>query len=103
MGVIYTDREFAKSSNRVAGVDGRFKLNQNWTATFQAVTSATTFLDGVSLNGPAYEATLNRSGRQFNYDLTYRDRSLGFHTAVGFDPRPDIRSLHQLAGYRFSP
>ena len=103
VGVIYTDREFAKSSNRVAGVDGRFKLNQNWTATFQAATSATTFLDGVSLNGPAYEATLNRSGRQFNYDLTYRDRSPGFHTAVGFDPRPDIRSLHQLAGYRFRP
>ena len=103
VGVIYTDREFAKSSNRVAGVDGRLKLNQNWTAAFQAATSATTFLDGASLNGPAYEATLNRSGRQFNYDLTYQDRSPEFRTAVGFDPRPDIRSLHQLAGYRFRP
>jgi hypothetical protein len=103
LGVIYTDREFAESSNRVAGVDGRFKFNQNWTATFQAATSSTRPLDGRSLTGPAYEATLNRSGRQFNYNLTYQDRSPGFHTAVGFDPRPDIRSLDQLAGYRFRP
>ncbi len=103
IGAIYTDREFAQSSNRVAGVDGRFKLNQNWTAAFQAATSATTFLDGATLHGPAYEASLNRSGRQFNYNLNYRDRSPGFRTAVGFDPRPDIRSVDQLAGYRFRP
>ena len=103
VGAIYTDREFGQSSNRVAGVDGRFKLSQNWTATFQAATSATKPLDGASLNGPAYEATLARAGRQFNYNLTYRDRSPGFRTFIGFDPRPDIRSLDQLAGYRFRP
>jgi len=36
-------------------------------------------------------------------ELEYKDRSPGFHTETGFEPRSDFRSLKQLATYRFRP
>src|SRR5206468_11781296 len=33
-GFIYTDREFAGDFNRVGGVDGNYKINKNWNASF---------------------------------------------------------------------
>ncbi|MEK7215395.1 MAG: DUF5916 domain-containing protein, partial [Chloroflexota bacterium] len=103
IGMIYTDRAFAGSFNRVGGMDARFKLGQNWVATAQAVTSSTRDLPGNRLAGPAYSANLNRSGRQFNYNLSYTDRSPGFRTLPGFVPRSDIRRTEQFVGYRFRP
>ncbi|HXE91983.1 MAG TPA: DUF5916 domain-containing protein [Terriglobales bacterium] len=51
LGMIYTDREFHGSYNRVGGVDGRFKVNANWVTGFQAVASSTRRLDGSTLTG----------------------------------------------------
>ena len=103
LGFIYTDREFEDSHNRVGGLDGRFKLSQNWVLSFQSVTSSTKLLDGSRLAGPAYDVELNRSGRQFNYNFKYNDRSRGFRTQPGFIRRPDIRRVSQRVSYRFRP
>jgi hypothetical protein len=103
VGVILTDRSFENGFNRVGGIDGRFKLAQNWTTQFQGVASATRFLDGRRIAGPAYEGRLNREGRLFTYNLTYSDRSPGFQTQTGFNPRVDIRNLQTTARYRFRP
>ena len=128
VGLIYTDREFFGTSSRAGGVDGRFKLNKNWVATFQGVASSTEFLDGTRIAGPAYDAQIRREGRQFFYNLQYNDRSPGFRTRTGFltdqtverfvsdvtgesggreisrpSLRPDIRSLSQFATFRFRP
>ncbi len=125
LGLIYTDREFENVYNRIGGVDGRFKLGQNWVALFQAVTSWTRCfplgdfgsrapgvrqrIDGCfegdegKLSGPAYNAQITRSGRQFNYNLEYNDFSRGFRTAPGFLLRPDIRRVGQQVGYGFRP
>ena len=103
LGLIYTDREFAGSFNRVGGLDGRFKLSKNWVASFQGVASSTEEFDGTHLAGPAYDAKLRRAGRQFNYALDYRDRSPGFRTLAGFVPRSDIRRVEQTVRYRFRP
>jgi len=121
IGGIYTDRIFEDSYNRVGGVDGRVKLGRNWVTSFQAVASSTRETDGTRSAGPAYDWSLQRAGRQFNYTLEYRDRSPGFRTEVGFLPgstsisrpgrprirqvplRPDIRSARQMIGYRFRP
>jgi hypothetical protein len=122
LGLIYTDREFAGASNRVGGLDGRFKLSENWVFRFQGVASTTRCLtpevrarifffpadacrfdDPLRLTGPAYDAQITRSGRQLNYNLEYNDRSDGFRTAPGFLLRPDIRRVGQQVGYAFRP
>ena len=111
IGFIFTDRELdcgsscpgGREFNRVGGVDGRFRVRRSWTASFQAVTSATQLRDGTSLAGPAYEFKLNRRGRQFNYSLSYRDRSPGFEALAGFIPRKDIREFYHSGTYRFRP
>lgn len=103
VGVIFTNRQFGDSYNRVGGVDGRIKLNQNWVSGFQAVTSATRTLDGKYLAGPAYQAYLYRSGRQFNYELNYEDFSPNFRTETGFVQRTDLRNIEQGINYNFRP
>ncbi|MGH9788787.1 MAG: DUF5916 domain-containing protein [Candidatus Acidiferrales bacterium] len=124
LGFILTDREFEGVYNRIGGVDGRFKLDEKWTAGFQAVTSWTQCfpvsdfaartsgrlqIDGCfgrdegKLAGPAYQAQVTRSGRQLNYRLEYNDFSRGYRTAPGFLIRPDIRRVGQGWGYGFRP
>jgi Domain of unknown function (DUF5916) len=103
LGMIYTDREFQGSYNRVGGIDGQFKLNETWVATFQGVDSFTRNLDGSSLAGPAFELNLSRSGRSFNYGFSYNDRSPGFRAESGYIPRSDIRDFGQSLQYVFHP
>ena len=101
VGLIFTDRSFENTFNRVGGVDARLKLSENWVTQFQAVTSATRFSDGTRQSGPAYEVQLNRGGRQFNVGLTYSERSAGFVTLTGFNPGRDIRSITGQSSYAF--
>ena len=122
IGMIYTDREFGPSYNRVGGLDGRFRLTSSWVLEGQGVTSATRFQDGTTLAGPAYRAGLRRAGNRLFYNLDYDDRSPGFHTEAGFladsfVPRPlyrsrqiaapplrtDVRSVRQFVSYQFRP
>ena len=103
LGFTYTHRQFEDSFNRVAGMDGRFKLDQNWVASFQAATSWARFLEASQTAGPAYFAELKRSGRQFSYNFQYEDLSPGFLTQPGFVLRNDIRRIQQLVNYRFRP
>ncbi len=103
IGLIYTDREFAKTSNRIGGLDGSIKLSDNWTTNFQAVGSTTEFQDGTRQAGPAYRLKLNRSGRQLNYNFDYFDFSPGFRSLAGFVNRTDIRRFDQQVSYSFRP
>ena len=72
LGVMFTDREVGPYFNRVGGIDGRFKLNSNWVASFQGVVSSTLCSDtrnnactfGTYLAGPAAEVTLQRDGTE---------------------------------------
>jgi hypothetical protein len=103
LGVIFTNREFAGTYNRVGGVDGRFKLSQNWTTSFQAVYSSTLDTEGNHEQGPAYYWRLRREGRQFDYHFEYTDISPGFYSEPGFIHRNDIRRLEQNLEYEFRP
>lgn len=122
IGMIYTDREFMGSSNRVGGVDGRIKMGKNWEANLQAVTASTQFLDGTHTGGPAYDVEIRRMGRKLYTNFEFNDRSPGFDTLTGFLPggsgrrsyrgrrltprvqlRPDIRSVRHYTRYRFRP
>ena len=103
VGFLITNYNFASSTNRVLSFDARMKLNQNWSFSGQVMQSLTKELDGTKLSGPAFLASLTRSGRRFNYDLTYTDRSPGFRSTLGFVPRSDVRQIEQFASYRWRP
>lgn len=103
IGLLYTDREFDGSFNRVGGIDGRFTLNSNWVVAVQGVASSTRLNDGSYLAGPLFETDVVRQGRKFNYELHFNDRSRGFRTETGFDPQPDLRQADQIVKYSFRP
>jgi hypothetical protein len=103
LGAIYTDRRFEGSSNQVGGVDGRIRISDRWSTAFQAITSATEYLDGSTLAGPAYSFNLERTSRGFSYSGTYYDVAPGFRTEVGFVPRPDVRDWDNFMSYFFWP
>jgi hypothetical protein len=103
VGVIFTDREFGDNRNRVAGLDGRWKINENWVAPIQVAYASTRTAGGVLLEDPAVTLAVNRSGRKWNTHIHYRDVGPAFRTALGFIPRTDIRDLHQSLGYTFRP
>jgi len=122
IGMMYTDREFAGSYNRVGGLDTRFKLHQNWWVTAQAVASSTKSTDGTQTAGPAYHVQARFDGRKFYSNADYNDLSPGFNTLTGFITteaverpinvgrtitrpplRTDMRGLGEIAMYRFRP
>ncbi len=103
IGAIFTDREFAGSHNRVAGIDANLKLDQNWRIQGAAVTSSTLNLDGSHSSGPGYKLDLERSGRKLNLQALYLDYSPGFVTETGFVNRTDIRQQNVNTSYFFRP
>lgn len=100
IGAIWVDRDFAGGRNRVAGVDGRFKFDDNWIAEFQAVTTRTTDVDGSARSGPGYHLALGHTGRSLTYRAIYTDLDENFRAETGFVPRVGIRRLEQRFHYR---
>ena len=104
VGLMYTDREFQGSENRVGGVDGRIRLNQNWSTSFQAVESSTYDRPtNTYAAGPAIAFTLDETSRSFGYNFNYADYSDGFETLTGFYGQTDIHNLHNWLRYRWYP
>jgi hypothetical protein len=103
LGALYTGRRFEGGANQVGGVDGRIRINDRWSTSFQAVTSSTEYLDGTTLAGPAYLFNLERTSRGFSYVGGYSDVGRDFRTEVGFVPRPDIRDWENFLSYFLWP
>ena len=103
VGIMFTDREFQNSFNRVGGIDTHIRLNSNRTTSGQAVVSATRALDGSYLAGPAFHMDVQRQGRSLQYLFNYEGRANGFHTDSGFDPQPGIHNLDSVLQYTFHP
>ncbi len=114
LGFIATDRELRPNSgstcgalrcqavsNRVGGVDGNIRINNNWRTRFQAVTSTTDTLDGTHLAGQSYFARLEHEGRHWVYNGEYHDTGSGFRTLPGFFRRTDFRRESHFGQYRF--
>ncbi|MEK7404188.1 MAG: DUF5916 domain-containing protein [Acidobacteriota bacterium] len=103
VGLLVTSRDFASGSNRVFSFDTRLRLNPNWILSGQALRSYTTGQDGKRLSGPAYYASLEHTGRHFQYFSRYLDFSPGFRSELGFIPRVDIRTAQHYASYSWRP
>ncbi|HEX7958880.1 MAG TPA: DUF5916 domain-containing protein [Terriglobales bacterium] len=103
IGVIYTDREFHGSFNRIGGPDMRLRLTDKYIINAQIVESSTQNLDGTYQAGPATKILLEGHGRKFNHQFEYDDISPNFITESGFINRVDQRRIFQFLNYRFRP
>ena len=106
VGMLYTERSFGDETNQVASIDGRFKLNPNWTSELQLV--GTEFDDGagVARRGRQSNVRFDRSGRNVSVHAHVIDTTEEFRADLGFFNRnyqPDSRSTHGFVRYAFWP
>lgn len=127
IGALLTDRRLdGGGGGSVAGVDGRVQLDRIHGLGFQLLGSATrepdaptllpnldgvTFdrgrhtaqLDGERFTGLAYQASLTRETRAWNWDVTYRSISPTFRADNGFETRNNLRTLMSYQSYVLYP
>jgi len=103
VGAFVSNRTDGVAANHVAALDGRVKLGSNWFAVAQGVFTQAPAGDAADRTGGAASASLVGSGRRFNYEVDYNDRSPGFFVADGFIPRVDVRSVDQTYAFRARP
>jgi len=103
VGGIFTDRELGPTANRVYGIDGRWKLDDNWSVTGQWVGSSTTEVGGPENTGSSTYAGVSREGRGFDYYGNFLSRSPDFRADLGFIPRVDMRETEQEVAYTWHP
>lgn len=127
IGALVTDRRLeAGGSGSTVGLDGAVRFLKKYTLEGQFVTSFTdeandpglsevlsddTFdggqhtiaLDGESFWGNAFYASIDRSARHWNFDVTYQQYSPTFRADNGFITQNDNRRLTLFQGYTFYP
>jgi hypothetical protein len=102
VGAVFTERRFAGTANRVAGLDTRIKLPGQVILTGQALGSFTDHGHSSS-RGAAFQARLERYTRRLLIQHTYTDFSPDFRADAGFVPRVDIRQVMGYVQYFFWP
>ena len=103
VGAILTDREFLDGYNRVAGVDGQFRVGRAGTLNLVAVQSETLREDGERLDGPMWGAVYNHNGRRLRVQGFVGVTDPGFRTDTGFVQRVDQKLVGLNSGYRWWP
>ncbi len=103
LGAIMTAREFGADHNRVAGIDGRFRLGRTHRISFLAAGSETEDETLGSLSGGAFEADFSKQGRNVSYNIAHSRIDPGFLTSTGFLPRVDLQQTTGTASYRWWP
>ena len=103
VGAIVTSREFAGSSNQVAGLDSNFRLGNTHSFGVRAVGTQDTDLDGLETSGFLIDASIRSTGRNLSYFLAHYALSPEFQTDVGFVRRTDQRATFGNIGYAWWP
>ncbi len=107
VGFLATARELGDGRNRVASVDGRFRLDGNWSTQMQVVGTETRPAGGgASRTGYQRNIQVNRVGRTLNTHSHFIEASTGFRTDLGFQQRyfrADTSGFHQRAALNFYP
>lgn len=107
LGVIYAGREGDDYHNRVAGIDGLFRVTAKDTVTFQYLYSDTMYPNEVSedydqplasFSGYSLLVDYDHNARNWFWSLGYEDRDPGLRLDSGFLPRVDTREgeLHLI-------
>ena len=103
LGAIMTAREFGADYNRVAGMDGRFRLGRTHRVSFLAAGSETRDEALGSLSGGVIEADFSKQGRNVSYNVAHSRIDPGFLTDTGFLPRVNLQQTTGTASYRWWP
>lgn len=104
VGGFYTGRDMSDRYNRVAGIDGRFRINGLSQVEYHAMGSFSNDPDtDNSLNGHAAAIRYNYGSRNFIMDAGIQDISGNFRTDTGFVTRTGITRLALFGMYRFYP
>lgn len=107
IGFLLTDRELGDGYNRVASLDGRFKLTDNWTTQVQLVGAESKPVNGgAETTGYQRNIQINRAGRTFSNHTHFIETTSDFRTELGFQSRffrSDSSGLHQRVGLSFYP
>jgi len=107
VGVLISDRELAEGYNRVASIDARIKLNDNWTTQPQFVETRTEPIDGGEhISGGQTNVRLDRVGRTYNTHIHYIETDENFRAQLGFQNRffrSGTDGLHSRHGLTFYP
>lgn len=107
VGTLIINRDLAEGFNRLAGLDGRFYLDQNWIATLSAFRSDTRpTLGGNTINGVQRDILLERRGRTFTTHIHWVDTDPDFRSQLGFQNRwyrSDTAGLHTFSSVNFYP
>ena len=103
VGAIVTSREFAGSSNQVAGLDSNFRLGDTHSFGVRAVGTQDTDLDGLETSGFLLDASIRSTGRNLSYFLAHYALSPDFRTDVGFVRRVDQRATFANIRYAWWP
>lgn len=107
VGFLVSDRQLGDGYNRVASLDGRIKLNDNWITNVQLVgTESESALGGPETTGYQRNIQLNRTGRTVNTHTHFIETTNDFRTELGFQNRffrNDTSGIHNRAGLTFYP
>ena len=109
LGAIVTDREFADTHSRLAGVDGNFRLSDTTSIGFRAITTQNRDVDREDTSrlndtyGNMFDVGMTSQGRNLNYFIAGYTIAPDFNTDVGFVRRRDIKAVTSRIGYRWWP
>ncbi len=110
LGVLYAGREGDGYHNRVAGLDGFFRLSQKDTVDFQYLYSDTLYPESVStefdqpsaaFGGDAFMVDYDHSSTNWFWSVKYEERDPGLRLDSGFMPRVDTRELAAFGFRKF--
>ena len=107
VGFFLSDRQLAEGYNRVASLDARLKLTDNWITQMQLVgTDSEPTLGGEATTGYQRNIQINHSGRTVNSHSHFIETTDNFRTDLGFQNRffkPDTSGIHNNVTLNFYP
>ena len=112
IGVIATSYNFVENHNQLAGIDGRFRVNEQTVFNFQVLgtSTRTNFFDAdagkrvyETRGGLGYTLNYEHSGRHWDYRVTGTGRTRDYRAAVGFTPRTNTNLGDFFVQYRSEP
>ena len=107
VGFFLSDRELGEGYNRVASLDARLKLTDNWITQMQLVgTDSEPTLGGEAKNGYQRNIQINHTGRTVNSHSHFIETTDNFRTDLGFQNRffkPDTSGIHNSLNLNFYP
>ena len=102
LGLSYSGKESGpRGSNRVAAVDGRFRLGKVYSLELQEAESYSRRPGMEPARGAAFSGTLVREARDLGFQFSYTDVSRDFEAGSGFVNRVDMRNGLACVWHKF--